>query len=98
MASRGSLWSRARGSYLPEKALNDTNHPLRLRRGGGVFQEPIPYNPRIGFRQQQPCVETRVVVDLTPVWHRRIKLAIDCHFGRTAYLIAQLLVLIVQPL
>src|SRR5262249_50702080 len=87
-----------RGSYLPEKALKDTDHPRRIGCGGGVFQKPVPDNSRVGFRHEQPAVEPLIRVDLPPVWHSSIQLAIDRHLGRPADLIAELRVLIVQLL
>src|SRR6516162_6233451 len=65
---------------------------------GRVLQKPIPHDSRIRLRLKQPGMEARVVINLPPIRHVGIEILVDRGLRRTADLIAQLLVLIVQPL
>src|SRR6516164_1440395 len=65
---------------------------------GRVLQKPIPHDARIRLRLKQPGMEARVVINLPPIRHVGIEILVDRGLRRTADLIAQLLVLIVQQL
>src|SRR6516164_10185185 len=62
-----------------------------------VLQQTIPYNPRVGFRREQPGMKTWIVIDLPPIRYVGIEVLIDRGLRRSGYFIAQFLVFLLEP-
>src|SRR6516162_10016959 len=83
-------------TLLTKETLEKFDQPLSITRRHRIFQKPVPNNPRISLGQEQPRMEARVGIDLTPARHSSIELSIKRELGRRVQLILQIPVLLAQ--
>src|SRR6516165_10639612 len=83
-------------TLLTKETLEKFDQPLIITRSRRIFQEPVPNNSRVSLGQEQPRMEARVGIDLTPARHSSIELSIKRVLGRRVQLILQIPVLLAQ--